>query len=40
VITFAVPGISRWGHIGGLVVGFIATWMIYVPVVRPTPSTA
>ena len=38
VITFAVPGISRWGHIGGLIVGFAATWMIYTPAVRPTTA--
>lgn len=30
-ITFAVPGISRWGHIGGLVTGFIVAWAIVSP---------
>jgi len=31
VFTFAAPGISRWGHVGGLVVGFVATLFIYQP---------
>jgi membrane associated rhomboid family serine protease len=29
IITFTVPGISRWGHVGGLVVGFLVTYGIF-----------
>jgi membrane associated rhomboid family serine protease len=29
VITFAVPGISKWGHIGGLVIGFVVAYGIF-----------
>ncbi len=31
IITFAVPGISAWAHVGGLIVGFIATYAIFFP---------
>lgn len=31
IMTFAVPGISRWGHVGGLVIGCVATLLIYTP---------
>jgi len=31
IITFAVPGISAWAHVGGLIIGFIATYAIYFP---------
>jgi membrane associated rhomboid family serine protease len=30
-MTFAIPGISRWGHIGGLVSGFIVAFAVFVP---------
>jgi len=29
VITFAVPGISRWGHVGGLAIGFLVAYGIF-----------
>jgi membrane associated rhomboid family serine protease len=29
IITFTVPGISRWGHVGGLVVGFLVAYGIF-----------
>jgi membrane associated rhomboid family serine protease len=29
IMTFTVPGISRWGHIGGLVVGFLVAYGIF-----------
>jgi hypothetical protein len=31
IFTFVVPGISIWAHVGGLVVGFIATFAIFFP---------
>lgn len=31
VFTFAVPGISVWGHLGGLLSGFVLTYVIYFP---------
>lgn len=31
IITFTVPGISRWGHIGGLLVGFVVTFVLFTP---------
>ncbi|MEO8484021.1 MAG: rhomboid family intramembrane serine protease [Acidobacteriota bacterium] len=30
-MTFAIPGISRWGHIGGLVAGFLVAYVIFTP---------
>ncbi len=29
IFTFAVPGISRWGHVGGLAVGFVVAFAIF-----------
>lgn len=41
-ITFLLPGISRWGHIGGLIVGFVITLAIFNPRLRamgvPSPD--
>jgi membrane associated rhomboid family serine protease len=31
IFTFAVPGISAWAHVGGLIIGFIATLAIFFP---------
>ena len=31
IFTFAVPGISAWAHVGGLLIGFLATYAIYFP---------
>lgn len=31
VITFAIPGISKGGHIGGMIAGFICGWALYAP---------
>jgi len=31
IFTFAVPGISAWAHVGGLIIGFIATYALYFP---------
>jgi len=31
IFTFAVPGISAWAHVGGLIIGFIATYAIFYP---------
>lgn len=31
VITFAIPGISKGGHIGGMIAGFICGWVLYAP---------
>lgn len=38
IFTFAVPGISAWAHVGGLIIGFIATYALYSPprVAHPT----
>jgi rhomboid protease GluP len=30
-ITFAVPGIAVWAHVGGLIAGFIITYLIFTP---------
>jgi membrane associated rhomboid family serine protease len=30
-ITFAVPGIAVWAHVGGLIAGFIVTYAIFTP---------
>jgi membrane associated rhomboid family serine protease len=35
IITFTVPGISRWGHVGGLVVGFLVAYGLFT---RPRPG--
>jgi membrane associated rhomboid family serine protease len=35
IMTFTVPGISRWGHVGGLVVGFFVAYGIFT---RPRPG--
>jgi membrane associated rhomboid family serine protease len=35
VMTFAVPGISRLGHVGGLVIGFVLTYAIFNPPPKP-----
>jgi membrane associated rhomboid family serine protease len=41
IITFTVPGISRWGHVGGLVVGFLVAYGIFKPPpARIAPKTA
>ena len=37
VITFAVPGIAWEAHVGGLLVGFLLTLVIYVPPRRIAP---
>jgi membrane associated rhomboid family serine protease len=37
VITFTIPGISRWGHVGGLVVGFVVAFLIFTPRLRAAP---
>jgi membrane associated rhomboid family serine protease len=29
IVTFTVPGISRWGHVGGLIVGFLVAFSIF-----------
>jgi membrane associated rhomboid family serine protease len=34
-MTFAIPGISRWGHIGGLVSGFVVALAVFAPPRRP-----
>jgi membrane associated rhomboid family serine protease len=31
IFTFAVPGISKWAHVGGLLIGFLATYAIFFP---------
>jgi len=38
VMTFAVPGISRLGHVGGLVIGFVLTYAIFNPPATPHAS--
>jgi membrane associated rhomboid family serine protease len=41
VITFSFPGISIWGHLGGLVFGTLATAaMVYAPRERRIPVQA
>jgi membrane associated rhomboid family serine protease len=37
IMTFTVPGISRWGHVGGLVVGFFVAFAIFT---RPRAGMA
>jgi membrane associated rhomboid family serine protease len=29
LITFAIPGISKGGHLGGLIGGFVAGWLLF-----------
>jgi membrane associated rhomboid family serine protease len=31
VMTFVVPGISKLGHVGGLIGGFVVTYLIFTP---------
>jgi membrane associated rhomboid family serine protease len=38
VITFTVPSISWQAHVGGLLAGFIVTYLIYFPPRRVTPA--
>jgi membrane associated rhomboid family serine protease len=37
IITFSIPAISKAAHVSGLVVGFIATFLIYYPPRRVQP---
>lgn len=37
VITFTVPGIAWQAHVGGLIAGFIITYIIYAPPRRVAP---
>jgi len=36
-ITFFVPGIAMWAHIGGLIIGFVVAYVIFFP---PKPVRA
>jgi membrane associated rhomboid family serine protease len=38
IFTFAVPGISGWAHVGGLLLGFVATLVVFFPP-RPVHAT-
>ena len=38
-MTFAIPGISRWGHIGGLVAGFLVASGLALPRRPPAPPS-
>jgi membrane associated rhomboid family serine protease len=40
IMTFALPGISRLGHVGGLVTGFVLTYAIFTPPRPVRPAMA
>jgi membrane associated rhomboid family serine protease len=31
VVTFVVPGISKLGHVGGLIAGFVVAYFVFTP---------
>lgn len=39
-ISFTLPGISLWGHIGGLCAGMILALLVYTPRRRSYPTTS